>query len=236
MTPNNGAPEQLGPQQQVSSVPAAAPVPPQAAVLPTVIANAVAPEVAASDGTARLPYVQPGQPPLHTPTTPDNPDLSYDAGAQPLPDDLQWTAAEYVEHRKNVSWYTLLIVISVLAAVIDFILTRDYISTGVILLAAALFGVYAGHKPRNQQYYLNPQGLQIGEKLYPFQSFSNFSVTEEANLASIVFMPLKRFLPPLTIYVGPELEAQVLDYLSEFLPLEQHRGDAVDGLLRRIRF
>jgi hypothetical protein len=83
---------------------------------------------------------------------------------------------------------------------------------------------------------LSNRGLQIGTKLYGLQDFRSFAVTEESMSFSIVFMPLKRFMPPLTIYVTPDLENKVLSYLSQILPFEQHRQDAVDNLLKRIRF
>jgi len=155
---------------------------------------------------------------------------------EPLPDDLNWTASEFVEHKKGAGWYGLLALAGLVLAAIDYLVTKDVVSTGVIVIAAVLFGIYAGHKPRTQQYHLSPQGLQIGEKLYTFKSFKAFSVTEEAGNASIMFTPLARFAPALTIYVGQEMEDQVLDYLSEFLPFEKRKADAVDGLLRRIRF
>ncbi len=53
---------------------------------------------------------------------------------------------------------------------------------------------------------MNRSGLQIGVKSYGFQDFKTFSIAEEGAIVSIVFMPLKRFMPPLTIYVAPDME------------------------------
>jgi hypothetical protein len=155
---------------------------------------------------------------------------------QPLPEDVIWTAAEFVEHQKGASWYGALVLAAMAVAASYYLVTRDGFFTGVIVLAAAMFGIYAAHKPRTQQYHLGPQGLQIGERMYYFQSFKNFSVAEEGATASIIFIPLARFAPPLTVYVAKDLEEQVLDYLSLFLPFEQHHTDVIDSLLRRIRF
>lgn len=155
---------------------------------------------------------------------------------EPLPEEVQWTAAEFIEHHKGVSWYGLLVLAAVVLAVADYFATKDIFSAVVIVVAAGMFGVYAARKPRTRDYHLSPGGLQIGEKTYGFQDFKNFSVAEEGAVSSIVFMPLKRFAPPLTIYVSPDIEESVLNYLSAFLPFEQHRADAVDGLLRRIHF
>lgn len=153
-----------------------------------------------------------------------------------LPDDVTWSASEFIEHPKNAGWYGLLALATLALATLDYILTRDVVSTVVIVVTAALFGSYAGRKPRTRQYRLSPRGLQIGEKTYDFQSFKAFSVTEEGAIANIVFIPLARFAPALTIYVASDIEQKILDYLNNFLPSEPHRSDMVDGLLRRIRF
>jgi len=153
-----------------------------------------------------------------------------------LPEDIQWTAAEFIEHPKTASWYALLVLAGVVLATVDYLLTKDIISTIFIAIAAAMFGFYAGRKPQTREYRLGPQGVYIGHKTYEFQNYKHFSVIDEGSMSSIVFMPMKRFEVPLTIYVSSEIEEKVLDYLSTFLPFERHQIDAVDGLLRRIRF
>jgi hypothetical protein len=152
------------------------------------------------------------------------------------PQAVNWTASEFVEHPKSIAWYGLLALAGVGLAAADYFVTGDVISTSVIVIAAVTFGVYASHKPRTQQYRLSPQGLQIGDKVYSFQDYKNFSVAEEGTNISIIFIPLKRFSPPLTIYVSMDIEERVLEYVSFFLPFEQRRADAIDALLRRIRF
>ena len=165
-----------------------------------------------------------------------HPDMSPAQDLAPLPEDITWTASEFIAHEKGAAWYGLLVVAGLGAAGLDYWLTKDKFSTGVILLVAIIFGIVAGRKPRTQQYSLTPEGLQIGSKAYFFQDYKNFSINEEGAIASIIFMPLKRFMPPLTIYVSPDMENDVIDFLSQLLPFEQHKADAVDGLLKRIRF
>ena len=157
--------------------------------------------------------------------------------AQPdIPEQLTWTAAEFVEHPKSAGWYGLLALVGIVASVADYFITRDLFSSVIILFAAAAFGTFAARKPHEQQYGLDSHGVLIGNKAYSLQDFKTFSITEEGGVVSIVFMPLKRFMPPLTIYLAPEIEETVVNFLSSFLPLEQHKTDAVDSLMRRIRF
>lgn len=195
------------------------------------------------DQMATAPYGQPVAAPIAEPA--QDATWQYQQSAAPAPtafepalpqDGITWTASEFIAHEKGAQWYGLLLLVGLAAASADYLLFRDTISSVIILLAVVAFSALSARKPRTQQYTITPGGLQIGAKAYFFQDFKNFSIAEEGAIASIVFMPMKRFMPALTIYVAPDMEDQVVDFLSALLPFEQHRADAVDSLMRRIRF
>jgi hypothetical protein len=121
-------------------------------------------------------------------------------------------------------------------AAVIYLVTRDVISAGVIILAAIVLGIYAGHQPRELEYQLNARGLTIGQKHYSYEQFRSFSVLPEGAFSSIVFMPLKRFAVPTTIYYAPEDEEKIVSLLGSYLPLEERGHDAVDRLMHRIHF
>jgi hypothetical protein len=200
---------------------------------------------------------EPERPPVETPTSPpptpepDEPAQaaepavtwqfsgSGDAGTAPgpaLPDEITWTASEYIAHEKSPGWFGLLALGAVLVAAAVYFLTKDKITTGIVIFAAICLGIFSARKPNVQSYALDGQGVTVGQKRYSIQAFKSFSIAEDGAIASVVFMPLKRFMPPLTIYVAPEMEEQIIGFLSQVLPFEHHRQDMVDGLLRRIRF
>jgi hypothetical protein len=49
-------------------------------------------------------------------------------------------------------------------------------------------------------------------------------------------MPLKRFMPILTIYFEQKDESKIVAVLGQFLPVESHQLDAVDRLMHKLRF
>ncbi len=151
-------------------------------------------------------------------------------------DDLNWTASEFMSHDKSLQWFAFLAVAAVAITIVAYLISKDKITAGIILFAAASFGVFATRKPRDQQYALSHSGLQLGSRFYSLHEFKSFSIVAEGTVTSMVLMPLKRFMPPLTLYVPPEMETQVADILAMNLPLEVHKADAVDSLLRRIHF
>ncbi len=162
---------------------------------------------------------------------------SVPTGLEQAPtEEITWTASEFIAHEKSAAWYALLGLAGVAGAAVVYFITKDKVSTGVILLAFIAMAVFAARKPKVLQYSVNNYGVQIEQRMYALQGFKSFSVTEEGAIASIVFMPLKRFMPALTIYVAPDIEDKVVDCLSDVLPFERHRQDVVDSLLKHIRF
>jgi hypothetical protein len=72
-------------------------------------------------------------------------------GAPQPPDEaITWTASEFIDNEKGPGWYAALIGGSVVVAILVYLLTKDKISTGIVLLVALMFANFAGHKPRTR--------------------------------------------------------------------------------------
>ncbi len=152
------------------------------------------------------------------------------------PDTITWTASEFVAHEKTAVWYLLLAIASAAIAALIYLITKDAVSVAVVVVAGLLLGAYGARQPRQLGYRLDQHGISIGQKSYNYDEFRSFSVHPEGAFSSIIFMPLKRFAAPLTIYYAPADEEQILTLLNDQLPFEPQRRDAVDSLMRRIRF
>lgn len=150
--------------------------------------------------------------------------------------EVSWTASEFVHHEKSLGWYFGLAIGAAILAFFIYLLTEDVISVVVVIMAAVVLGIYGSHHPRQLHYKLNGHSLTIGGKQYDYGGFKSFSVVPEGAFSGIVFMPLKRFAPPLTIYYAPEDQDKIMAVLSTALPYEEPRRDVVDNFMRRIRF
>lgn len=152
------------------------------------------------------------------------------------PEAISWTASEFIAHEKSAGWYLAVISVAALISAVVYLITRDYVSVAVVIAAGLILAYYGSHKPRELNYKLDRGGLIIGQKIYHYDHFRSFSLIQEGAFTSITFMPLKRFAPPISIYYAPEDEARITALLSTHLPVEQHKRDAVDKLMHRIRF
>ena len=149
---------------------------------------------------------------------------------------VSWSASEYVANPKNISWFSMLGIATGLIAVVVYLITKDLVSTIVIVVLGIVVGIFAARQPQTLEYNISEQGIQIGPKGYPYESFRSFSVAQEGGISFVSLAPLKRFMPPITIHYAPDDEEKILTALSSYLPFEEHKRDIVDSFSRRLRF
>jgi hypothetical protein len=182
------------------------------------------------------------QPAVNAPETPQPPlPPPADSFAPPpveLPpiEPVEWSASEFIVHKKGQAWYAILAALAGVAAVLGYLFTKDVATVVGVVIAAVFMGVFAGRKPRNMTYKLDASGLHIVQQLYPYSAFKSFSVIDEGTATSITLMPLKRFMPSISMYYDQEDEERILNILSIYLPFEERQRDAVDALMHKIRF
>lgn len=149
---------------------------------------------------------------------------------------VEWSASEFVAHQKGAGWYLLLALATGAVAGLVLLVSGDWIATGVIIFAGILFGIVAARQPRVLQYRVDHDGLHVQDKLYHYGNFKSFAVIEEDAIHSVILMPMKRFMPAMSIYYAPEDEHKIVEALADYLPLQPAENDLIDRLLRKIRF
>ncbi len=150
---------------------------------------------------------------------------------------MRWQASEFIDHQKNPMWFGLLTLATVIACSVVYWLTKgDILATVVIGVAAIAFGVFASKKPRTLTYTLLPTSMKIGDKNYSYDDFKTFSVASDGALNNIILQPVKRFLPPLTVYFAGDDAERIFDILAAHIPHEEKTADPIDRLMKRIRF
>lgn len=149
---------------------------------------------------------------------------------------VSWTASEFIDHHKPAGWYLLFILgLGVLVTGI-YLIAKDIISSIVIGFAGFLFIILASHKPREMAYKVDNGGVTIGSKFYSYTHFKSFGVHQEGAISAINLMPLRRFMPELSIYYPPEQENSIVEILADHLPHDQREEHGVDRLLKKLRF
>ncbi len=149
---------------------------------------------------------------------------------------VSWTASEFIAHHKDGGWYAAMAGGSILFGIVVYLITRDLISVISIGIVVILFLIISAKKPQQRTFAVDNLGISVDDKFYPFDSFKSFSITSEGAINSIIFMPLKRLMPELTVYYPPEDEDRIISVLSVNLPNDQKEEKKVDRLMKRLRF
>lgn len=148
---------------------------------------------------------------------------------------VSWEASEYILHHKDTGWFVILGSVSVALAVLLYFVVDIWAAIVVIMMSVTII-VYAQRKPEVLNYSLTTEGLSIGNKNYTFSQFKSFNILHDGGVESIEFMPLKRFMPGISIYFDTAHKDQIIDILSLQLPHEDKEPDFVDRIARRLRF
>ncbi|HVS58442.1 MAG TPA: hypothetical protein VHD60_01745 [Candidatus Saccharimonadales bacterium] len=198
----------------------------------TITPGSATPEPSAPPAPPAAPEAQNPGPEIPDETVPQTPQPRM----QSSDGSIRWTASEFIAHHKTPGWYGLVALSAAVVAAVVYLLTRDKISTGVVLVVALVFVVYAARAPRQIQYSLDEVGLSIGNRYHALDEFRSFFVVQEGAFSSVTFLPMKRFAPLLTIYYDPQDEEKIISLLADRLPMEKRGPDVVDNFMRRIRF
>lgn len=149
---------------------------------------------------------------------------------------VQWQASEFIDHQKTAQWFLPLIIGVLTLGALMYLITRNILSTVVVVLGGATFLVFAKQKPRTLSYALTASGITIGQKKFLYDDFRTFSIVQEGAIFSVFLEPIKRFMPPLSIYFDPNDGEKIFDILAQHIPHQQREVDPVEKLMRRIRF
>lgn len=155
---------------------------------------------------------------------------------EPQMSPVSWQASEYIHHEKGVSWFVALLVGAAVLIGVAFFLIRSLTFAILICVMTAAAIVYARRPPRLLNYSLTAQGLQIDDNHYSYHDFRGFAVVQDGPLPSIVLLPVKRFMPAVTVYFPSENGEAIVDMFGSVLPMEHRKLDFVDNLVRKLRF
>lgn len=149
---------------------------------------------------------------------------------------ISWEASEYVHHRKSALWLVVLAVAGPLIAAGFYWFTRSITFTVLIVLMGVAVAIYAVRPPRTMRYQITDDGITINDRLYRPEDFRSFGVVQEDALYFIALLPVKRFLPPITVYFPAEQGEAIVDALGSMIPMERLQLDFLDNLVRKLRF
>jgi hypothetical protein len=149
---------------------------------------------------------------------------------------VEWEASGDALRSETAAWRIRMTAMSLVASAVIYLIGRDIISAGSVAVVGLLFAFLGSRKPPSLQYKLDRTGITIGQKHYTYNEFRAFSIVDDLRSPSINIVPLKRFLPLLSIHYDPQQRDKIVGVLADHLPLEMRRRDAFDSIINRVKF
>lgn len=148
-------------------------------------------------------------------------------------DNIKWC---FKEPKKIFAWHWYLKMVIVFAILIGLALFLiKSISTaflfGIIMLA--LF-IYTKKPSEKINFMIDEEDIYIEEKIFKIKNFKSFCIKPSQSFYSIAFTPNKRLGSELIIYFEEKDGEKIVDFLSNFLPMEDYKPSIVDQIVEKI--
>jgi hypothetical protein len=154
---------------------------------------------------------------------------------RPRQQEIAWKAGDSTRPRP-AGWLAMIVGGAMVLGALAYLLTRDAFTAVIIPLAALVFGLYSVRKPQALQYRLDGGGIVVNGRRYAYSQFRSFGIEQDGPVHNIILMPLKRFMPEVSVDYTPDLEDRIVAVLADHLPVEVPKHDAMDMLIRKLRF
>ncbi|MEM6997293.1 MAG: hypothetical protein AAF413_00095 [Patescibacteria group bacterium] len=150
---------------------------------------------------------------------------------------VSWVGPEFIHHPKNAGWYMGLGFIAAVVAVACYFLTSGSIFAVItIVLAVIALAAFASRQPKDHQFTIDYSGVYVGERLYPYEQFGSFAITNNDDIESIYLMSVNRLQMPLSLYVPAEQMEAALQIVEAMVPYQERDQTLVEQLMHNLRF
>lgn len=168
--------------------------------------------------------------------TPEESNIPDAPAAQTDVEPISWTGSEFIDRQKSGGWYMSLAGGIIFLSVVIWFTIHDWIAIIAIVLSGILFGIVAGRAPKQRSFSIDNQGITVDAKFFSYNEFRSFNLLRDGAMGYIELVPLKRFMPEISLYFAPDDEQRIFNTLASFLPHEERTEHKVDRLMRKLKF
>lgn len=147
---------------------------------------------------------------------------------------IKWQSTEYVHQDRSIVWYVLLAIVTVVLMIIANVLIKSITFMILLPVMAVTLVIYVRRPPVPNDYFVSRKGIHINDKLYTYDQFRSFGVTNHQGHNSVVLVPRKRFQLGQTIFFPEEVGEKLVDMLAARLPMKEVQPDLIDRILARL--
>ena len=133
---------------------------------------------------------------------------------------IHWEAYEHMHGKKGSDWFWVLGIVT-LAVTIAAILLGNVLFGILIFIAGSVSALHANREPEMIEYAVTTRGIQVGDKMYPYNTLEVFFIDEENPEGPQLLVRSEKLLMPLLVIPVPEEYLdEIEDILASRLPEE----------------
>ena len=149
-------------------------------------------------------------------------------------DSLSWSAPEFIDRFKGISWYIFFIFSILVVSGLVYLFSRSIYSAIAIAILGISLSYMATRKPKEINCTINGRGIEINNVLHPFSDYKSYTMSSDAGIDRIDLISVKRFTPNKVIYFLPEDRSKINTVLGEFLAFENISSDRIENFMKKI--
>ncbi|MBI2989849.1 MAG: hypothetical protein HYY51_01510 [Candidatus Magasanikbacteria bacterium] len=137
----------------------------------------------------------------------------------------EWTILEYEQHKRNVLWYTCMLVIG-LALVAYALFTGNFLFALIIVLFSIILFLQSQQDPPRLPFRITELGIVINSRFYSYSELENFYIIyNPPEIKTLFFEPRSSARPRIRVPLGDQDPSEIRFTLREFLPEDTEREE-----------
>ena len=149
---------------------------------------------------------------------------------------ISWKALEYKKKEKTADWYWAVIIISICAVIISFIV-HDILFAILIIIGTVALLIFSTKDPQTIEVSIDKRGVIVNKDMYPFATLEAFWLDiSEDNNHKVLLRSKKTFMPLIAIPLEEYHHMDIRDLLLEFLPEKEMHEPVSQKIMERLGF
>ncbi len=144
---------------------------------------------------------------------------------------ISWQDYEFPVKQKNLKWLSRIFLATFIIGLTIFLLSHDYVTILFFVLGVLALVGYSFRKPKMVQFYIDRRHIAIGKHQFNFSNYQAYYIKEYEHHYAIVLIPFQRFAPSVSVFIKDDYMDQVVDFISQFLPVGAESFNMIDYVL-----
>lgn len=150
-------------------------------------------------------------------------------------ENIEWEAPEYEFVEKNADWFWVVGIVTITLVVLSYLFS-NFLLAVFSILAGFTVVMYGARRPRIVEFSITRRGIQIGDKIYLYDSLKSFWVDDNQYRQILILESEKVIMPHIVVPLFNVEPDKVRETLSIFLKEKKLNEPISESISRILKF